>query len=184
MPIHDNPIDRLPAGNPEQNLWNVIVETPRGCRNKYDWDHEKALFVLKGPLFAGASFPYDFGFLPQTLAEDGDPLDVLLLMDEGGYPGCMVESRLVGVLTAEQTENGETQRNDRLIAVSTTTHAFSNVQSLDDLSKLVLKGMSHFFESYNAYKGKPFRILERGTVERAVELAREAMKKWEAERPY
>ena len=79
---------------------HVIVETPRGHRNKYHYDADLDAFRLKKVLAAGFAFPYDFGFIPGTKASDGDPLDVLLLMDEPAYPGCIVEARLVGVLEA------------------------------------------------------------------------------------
>src|SRR3982750_1608163 len=101
-----------------ENL-NVVIETPKGSRNKYNFDGSLGLFKLGGVLPAGHSFPYDFGFIPQTTGGDGDPLDVLVLMDEPAFPGCLIRSRLIGVIEAEQTEhNGETTRNDRLIAVA------------------------------------------------------------------
>src|ERR671916_2281366 len=94
----------------------VIVDTPKGSRNKFAWDEERELFELGGVLPAGAVFPYDFGFIPNTRGEDGDALDVLVLMDEPAFTGCLVVSRLLGVIEAEQTEtDGRVERNDRLI---------------------------------------------------------------------
>src|SRR5919202_6145584 len=93
---------------------NVIIETPKGSRNKYDYDEELRLFKLGGVLPSGAVFPFDFGFVPATLGGDGDPLDVLVLMDEPAFTGCLVVTRLIGVIDAEQTErDGETKPNDR-----------------------------------------------------------------------
>src|SRR5919199_1807176 len=100
---------------------NVIIETPKGSRNKFDYDEELGLFKLGGVLPAGASFPFDFGFLPATRGGDGDPLDVLVLMDEPAFAGCLVTVRLLGVIEAEQTEGDATTRNDRLIAVAATS---------------------------------------------------------------
>jgi inorganic pyrophosphatase len=102
---------------------NAIIETPRGCRNKFHFDAERGQFLLKSVLPAGAAFPYDFGYIPDTLAADGDPLDALVLMDEAAFPGCIVPSRLVSVIEAEQTErNGKKSRNDRLIVVAVDAH--------------------------------------------------------------
>lgn len=83
---------------------NVIIETPKGSANKYDYDPNLRLFKLKKMLPLGNSFPYNFGFLPNTIAEDGDPLDVLVLMDEPAWPGCLVPCRPLGILLAEQKE--------------------------------------------------------------------------------
>ena len=94
----------------------VVIETPKGSPNKLTFEPRYGTFVLKGVLPAGAVFPFDFGFVPSTRADDGDPLDVLVLMDAPVYPGCIVPARLIGVIEAEQTEAGETERNDRLLA--------------------------------------------------------------------
>ena len=84
----------------------VVIETPKGSPNKLTFEPRYGTFVLKGVLPAGAVFPFDFGFVPSTRADDGDPLDVLVLMDAPVYPGCIVPSRLIGVIEAEQTEEG------------------------------------------------------------------------------
>ncbi len=92
-------LGELPARPREnQEFIHVIVETPRGSRNKLKYDEELGVFRLKKVLPTGMAFPHDFGFVPSTKAEDGDPVDVLVLMDESAYPGCVVESRLFGVI--------------------------------------------------------------------------------------
>src|ERR687894_2250957 len=114
----ENNLESLKTFNDEGDL-NVVIETPKGSRNKYNYDGKTGLFKLGGVLPAGASFPFDFGFVPSTVGGDGDPLDVLVLMDEPPFAGCLVRTRLVGVIEAEQTErDGETTRNDRLIGVA------------------------------------------------------------------
>src|SRR3954463_14122202 len=103
-----NSIAKLPPYADERSgLLNVVVETPKGSRNKYSFDEESGLFVLKGVLPSGAYFPYDFGFIPSTKGGDGDPLDVLVLMDEPAFPGCLLSARLIGVIEARQTEKGK-----------------------------------------------------------------------------
>jgi len=136
---------------------DIVIETPKGCRNKYAYDDELKAFRLKKILPAGAMFPFDFGFIPDTKGEDGDPLDVLVIMDEPMYPGCVVECRIVGALKAKQTEkNKKTEENDRLIAVSVVSSRYSDVNELKDLNKNLLNEIEHFFISYNEQEGKKF----------------------------
>ena len=128
------PFVRLTSLYEDSDEINVIIETPKGKRNKYDFDPDLGLFKLGGVLALGHSFPFDFGFIPNTLGGDGDPLDVLVLMDEPAFTGCLIKSRLIGVIEAEQTErDGKTERNDRLIAIASDSHTHSDVKSLDDL---------------------------------------------------
>src|SRR3954465_7884573 len=106
------------AYSKDKSYVNVIIETPYKSRNKFDYDKETGLFRLRKVIPTGMEFPCDMGFIPGTKGEDGDPLDALLLMDELTYPGCLVECRLLGVITAEQSEPGKpTKRNDRFMAV-------------------------------------------------------------------
>jgi inorganic pyrophosphatase len=154
----------------QEVIYQAIVDTPQGSRNKYEYDDEQKLFKLSGVLTAGAVFPFDFGFLPQTLGEDGDPLDVLILMDEPAFIGCLIEVRIIGVLEAEQTEEKETFRNDRLLGVAIESHSFKNVIELSELDKNLIKQIEHFFISYNKAKGKEFKVLRRSGGRRARKL--------------
>jgi inorganic pyrophosphatase len=136
---------------------DIVIETPKGCRNKYAYDEEVKAFRLKKILPVGAVFPFDFGFIPDTKGEDGDPLDVLVIMDEPAYPGCVVECRIIGALKARQTErDGKVEENDRLIAVSIVSTSYSEVRSLKDINKNILDEIEHFFISYNEQAGKKF----------------------------
>ncbi|MDQ3290654.1 MAG: inorganic diphosphatase, partial [Bacteroidota bacterium] len=119
--------DKIPYFDEENNYYNVIIETPKGSRNKLAYDEKFGLFKLKNVLPVGASFPYDFGFIPRTIGEDGDPIDVLVLMDEPVAPGTLVPARLIGVIAAEQTEEGNTVRNDRLLAVSAVSRTHQHI---------------------------------------------------------
>src|SRR5215207_6202971 len=147
----------LEAFHDDEEL-NVVIETPKGSRNKYNYDEKLGLFRLGGVLTSGASFPYDFGFVPSTIGGDGDPLDVLVLLDEPVPTGCLVLSRLIGVLEAEQTEQGTTRRNDRLIAVAAKSPVHDHVHRLDDLPVQMVDEIEHFFASYNHFKDKRFRV--------------------------
>lgn len=158
---------------------HVIIETPKGSRNKFDYDEEHHLFKLGGVLPAGAVFPFDFGFIPSTLGGDGDPLDVLLLMDEPAFPGCLVPARLVAVIEAEQTErDGETTRNDRLIAVAIASHTHQKIRSLAHISSILLDEIEHFFTSYNQIKGKTFKPLGRFGPIKAARLIEEGARRF------
>ncbi|HVE59583.1 MAG TPA: inorganic diphosphatase [Pyrinomonadaceae bacterium] len=168
--------EKLSPFDEEKGELNVIIETPKDCRNKYAFDEKLGVFVLKGVLAAGHSFPYDFGFIPQTLGGDGDPLDVLVLMDEAAFAGCLVPSRLIGVIEAEQTErDGRKERNDRLIAVAADSHTHSDVKSINDLNETLVDQIEHFFVSYNQIKGKEFKPLGRFGARKAKELVMEAI---------
>jgi inorganic pyrophosphatase len=164
------PLNELPAVDPDSGRLNVVVDTPQGSRNKYKFDERRGLWRLSKVLPQGMSFPYDFGFLPSTRGEDGDPLDVLLLMDEPAFPGCVVPARLIGVLEAEQTEGGKTVRNDRLVAVVETPYNPAEYRSLEDVSRQRLDEIEHFFVSYNQVEGRQFKPLGRRGADRAREL--------------
>jgi inorganic pyrophosphatase len=152
-----HPVTRLPPFGEDDATINVVVETSRGSRNKITFDPERGLYELGGVLPVGASFPYDFGFVPSTLGDDGDPLDVLLLMDEPVFAGCLVSARLIGVITAEQQErDGAVDRNDRLLAVAEKSRVHADVRGLTDLGDALLEEIEHFFVSYNEIKGKRF----------------------------
>jgi inorganic pyrophosphatase len=164
-------------------LLHVIIETPQGSRNKFDYDEDLGLFKLGGVLPAGAVFPFDFGFVPSTTGGDGDPLDVLVLMDEAAFAGCLVEARLIGVVEAEQTEeDGVTTRNDRLVAVAANARNHKEVRTLDQLSENLLDEIEHFFVSYNEMKGKRFEPLGRFGPERARQVIEEGARLFRAGR--
>jgi inorganic pyrophosphatase len=168
------PVNDLPAVDADTGRLNVVVDTPKGSRNKYKFDERHGQWRLSKVLPQGMSFPYDFGFLPSTRGDDGDPLDVLLLMDEPAFPGCVVPARLIGVLEAEQTENGKVIHNDRLIAVVETPYNPAELHSLEEVSRQRLDEIEHFFVSYNQAEGRQFRPLARRGADRARELLEDA----------
>jgi inorganic pyrophosphatase len=153
----------------------AVIETPRGSRNKFSYNREEQVFVLRKVLPAGLTFPFDFGFIPETLAEDGDPIDVLLLMDEPAFPGCAIRARLVGVLEAEEkNEQGKKQRNDRLIGVAIDSHNYAENKSLNDLGDRLVDDIEQFFATYQKLLGRDFKIIGRGDARRAMQLVEAA----------
>lgn len=137
----------------------VVIETPRGSRNKFAFDPKLGVFKLKKVLPEGMVFPYEFGFVPSTKADDGDPTDVLVLMDEPAYPGCLIECRIVGVMEGKQTQDGETFRNDRYIAVSVESHKTSDIKDISDLNKNFINELESFFEQYHKLYGSKYKCI-------------------------
>ena len=156
------------------NIVQVIVETPAGSRNKFDFDAEQGIFAHKMALPAGMAFPYDFGFLPQTLAPDGDPLDVLLLMDDPVFSGCAVKGRLIGVIKGQQLNGKKKTRNDRLVVVAAETHRYANVKKLRDLPDRWIEEVEEFFVNYHNLQGKKYQLLGTSGATDASRLFRKA----------
>lgn len=137
----------------------AIIETPPGCRIKFDYDPESGLFALHDVLPAGMAFPMAFGFIPNTLGEDGDPLDIVVLADEDLPTGCLATVKLLGVIEACQTErDGQENRNDRVIGRILKTRMYADVHDLECLGHAMVDELTRFFETYNALKGKHFQV--------------------------
>jgi inorganic pyrophosphatase len=157
----------------------VVVETPKGCRNKFAYDPEANLFMLRGLLPEGMMFPFDFGFVPSTLGEDGDPLDIMLLMDAPAHVGCLIDVRLIGIITAEQTEDGKTEANDRLLGVAIHSYDHQDLNNIADVNKSLLAQVEEFFVSYNKQRGKKFRITGQGGPKKAVKFLKTGMRAYQ-----
>jgi len=153
----------------------AIVETPSGHRSKFNYCAESGLFELHGVLPAGMAFPMAFGFVPNTLGEDGDPIDIILLADEPLPVGCLASATLLGVVEAEQTErDGRSFRNDRLIGRTEQSRLYADVHDLDCLGPALVAELTRFFETYNQLKGKKFEVKAVSDPERACALIEEA----------
>ncbi len=144
--------------NKKDKTCRVVIETPKGRRNKFNYDPHLEAFTLGGLLPEGLSFPFDFGFVPSTVAADGDPIDVMVLMDEPAHVGCVLTIRLVGVIEAQQTQDGSTKENDRLIGVAVHSYSHENIQTIGEINKSLLDQVEEFFISYNKSRGKKFKV--------------------------
>jgi inorganic pyrophosphatase len=162
--------DQIDPFNTHKKSLRVVIETPKGSRNKFKYDPQLGTYTLSSVLGEGMMFPYDFGFVPQTRAQDGDPLDVLVLMDEPAFTGCVVESRIVGVIEGKQTERGKTTRNDRVLAVAVHSHNHADIQEPSDLNSNMVKELEKFFVAYNKARGKNFKILGCKDADTAMKL--------------
>lgn len=152
----------------------VVIETPRGSRHKYAWSDELHAFELRQTLPSGMTWPYDYGFVPQTLGGDGDAVDVLVLMDEAAFPGCVLSVRVIGAFELEK--NGE--RNDRyvtcLLPSKEASLSTDGYDTLSDLPDQLLSEMENFLTLYSAQKGNEIRILGRVESKQARERVRDA----------
>jgi inorganic pyrophosphatase len=125
---------------------DVVIEIPRGSRNKYEMDHETGQVWLDRMLFTATVYPADYGFVDATLGEDGDPLDALVLLEEPTFPGCHIRSRAVGVFLMTD----EKGRDAKVLCVPSTDPRWAHVQDLGDLPPFQLAEISHFFEVYKS----------------------------------
>jgi inorganic pyrophosphatase len=165
-----------PTHKSDEKLVTVVIETPKGSRNKYAFDRAARVFELKKMLPAGMNFLYDFGFLPSTLADDGDPTDVLVLMDEPAFPGCVLKCRVIGIIQGQQSDKKKTERNDRVIAIEQDNHSYASIKHVDDMGKEFRRELEDFFVNYHKLVGKTYKILGLKGPRAALRCIREGMK--------
>jgi inorganic pyrophosphatase len=154
-----DPSNLKPLDSDDKKMLRVVIETPKGSRNKFAFDPKQHIFELKKVLPAGMTFPYDFGFVPSTEADDGDPIDVLVLMDEPAFPGCVLTCRPIGVIEGEQGDKKDKGRNDRIIAVEQDAHSWADIKTIEDLGKQFSRELEEFFVNYHKLTGKVYRVL-------------------------
>jgi inorganic pyrophosphatase len=140
----------LPIGELSPEQINVVVEIPQGSRNKYEYDKNLNIFRLDRALHSPIYYPGDYGFVPQTLAEDDDPLDVLILVVQPTFPGCLVVARPIGLL--KMTDEGKP--DDKILAVPVGEPAYNGVHTQMQIPPHTLRMISHFFETYKLLEGK------------------------------
>jgi inorganic pyrophosphatase len=141
-----------PAVTDAMGVVEVIVEIPRGSRNKYEVDHGSGAVWLDRRLFSATVYPADYGFIPHTLAEDGDPLDVLVVLDDPTFPGCHLHARPLGVMWMQDDKGPDA----KVIAVHPADPRFEGAASLDDLPPHLLAEIEHFFEVYKQLEPDKF----------------------------
>src|ERR1700733_6455304 len=171
-----NPSRLKPYDADDKHMLRVVIETPKGSRNKFAFNAEEHIFELKKVLPAGMTFPYDFGFVPSTEADDGDPVDVLVLMDEPAFPGCVLTCRPIGVIEGEQGDKKDRERNDRIVAVEQDAHSWADIKTIDDLGKQFERELEEFFVNYHKLSGKEYRVLGLKGPDQARKLVKSAMR--------
>ena len=159
----------------ENVIVDAIIEIPKGSSNKYEYDHEKHIMRLDRCLYSPMFYPADYGFVPETLSTDGDPLDILVIMNNPTFPGCLIESRVIGMFLMED-EHG---KDEKLIAVPVNDPRYSEVYSLGDLSSHTELEFEHFFKEYKRLEGKEVHIggwYNVGDAKKVLNISREAYK--------
>jgi len=156
----------LSPGTDIPSVVNMVVEIPKGRRNKFELDKETGLIKLDRYLYSSSVYPGDYGFIPQTLAEDGDPLDILVMVNEPTFSGCLIEARVVGLF--KMRDKGH---NDfKLLAVPHKDPLFEDIRGLEDVPHHFLREVEHFFSTYKQLEGVTIEPLgwaaaEEGAVE-------------------
>ncbi|MBO9204353.1 MULTISPECIES: inorganic diphosphatase [Niastella] len=151
----------------------VVIESPRATQAKYKYDPKQKIFILKRLLPLGMVFPYDFGFIPGTLGEDGDPLDALVLSEFASFTGAHLTCRIIGALKAVQGKEGKKAiRNDRYFCVPAGSITYSTIDTIDQLGKEHHKQIEEFFINYNKVDGKVFSCLGTVDAEKAFKMIR------------
>ena len=138
---------------------HVVIETPRGSRAKFAWDPKLETFALSKSLLTGLSYPHDWGFVPSTKADDGDPLDIMVIHDATTFPGLVVTCRVIGILQIEQESKKKTERNDRLFAVPRRSHAERSLKDVADLTKPIREELEKFFLATDELEDKKLNII-------------------------
>jgi inorganic pyrophosphatase len=137
----------------------VVIETPRGSRAKFAWDPKLETFALSKSLLTGLSYPYDWGFVPSTKADDGDPLDIMVIHDAATFPGLVITCRLIGILQIGQKSKKKTERNDRLFAVPRRSHSEQALKDVSDLTKPIREELEKFFIATDELEDKKLDII-------------------------
>src|ERR1700744_1787948 len=157
---------------------DVVIETPKGSAQKYDYVPNTPFFKMKKILPSGMVFPYDFGFIPKTRGEDGDPLDVIVISEFNSFPGVIIKCRIIGGIKAEQSKEKSSDkmiRNDRFLAVPKCSNIFQNVEKMEDLPGQITDQLEEFFVDYNKLEGKKFKALDKIGPKEARKLIEEQL---------
>lgn len=161
----------IPA-QPEPGVINVLIEIPGGSKNKYEFDKDMNAFALDRVLFASVKYPYDYGFVPNTLADDGDPLDGMVMMDEPTFPGCVIAARPIGMLL--MIDGGD--RDEKILCVPAEDPRYNEVKSLSDIAPHRLEEIAEFFRTYKNLEKKVTEIQGWNDVDAVTPLVEECIK--------
>ena len=164
-------LSRIPA-QPEPGIINVLVEITGGSKNKYEFDKDMNAFILDRVLFSSVKYPFDYGFVPNTLADDGDPLDGMVMMDEPTFPGCVIAARPVCML--EMIDGGD--RDEKILCVPAEDPRYDHVKSLKDIAPHRLEEIAEFFRSYKNLEKKETKILGWKDIDQVAPLVEQCIK--------
>ena len=166
--------DMSPGKQPPESV-TAVIEIPRGSRNKYELDKKTGLMKLDRVLYSAVHYPGDYGLIPRTLHEDGDPLDILVRINEPTFPGCQIECRPIGVL--RMLDKGEP--DDKILAVPTDDPFHEEYFDVADIPQHYLKEVEHFFHIYKDLEGKRVQILGWEKSDVAMRMIEQSMERYE-----
>lgn len=164
----------IPPGTGEPSVANVIVEIPKGRRTKFEVDKQTGLIKMDRYLYSSAVYPGDYGFIPQTLAEDHDPLDILVMVNEPTFSGCLIEARIVGIFKMRD----KNQNDFKILAVPNKDPLFDAMRKLDDVPKHFLREVEHFFSTYKHLEGVTIEPLGWASVEEGIIEVRSSIERF------
>jgi inorganic pyrophosphatase len=156
------------------NCTEVIIETPKGSAQKYVWSKKRRLLKLTKILPTGMVFPFDFGFIPDTKGQDGDPLDIIVISEFASFPGCIVSCRIIGCMVAVQSESRDSSkliRNDRFIGIPIQSIIYKDINDISNLPPEMFQELEQFFVHYNEMAGKKFIVQKKIPADKALKLA-------------
>lgn len=165
----------IPSGPSAPEVVYTVVEIPKGSRNKYEYDKDIEAFALDRVLYSPFHYPAEYGIIPQSLWEDGDPMDILVLMDESTFPGCVIETRPIGIM--RMIDAGES--DDKILGVPVNDPRCDDIKDIDDVPPSLLNEISHFFEDYKKLEGKKTEVLGWDNASKALEAIKHSMKLYE-----
>lgn len=159
-------LHEIPIGPEAPHVFNAVIEIPKGSTNKYEYDSELGILRLDRVLYSPLYYPFDYGFIPQTHYMDGDPIDVLVMISHPTFPGCVVESRAIGVLEMRDEKGSD----EKLLCVSVKDPRFAARKSLNDIQPHTKSEIIHFFEVYKALEEKSVDVVGWRDVGLALEI--------------
>ena len=154
--------------------FDVLIEIPKGSRNKYEYDFELKKMRFDRMLFSSMMYPTDYGFIPETLAEDGDPLDVLVLVTEPTFPGCVMEVKPIGIFYMADEKGGD----EKVICVPVSDPIARELTSLDHVNPHLIKEIEHFFKVYKDLENKKVEVKGWGKYDEAVKVYNQCVERY------
>src|ERR1700749_490567 len=151
-------LNKLPSFSEDGDV-HVVIETPRGSRAKFAYDPKLETFALTKSLLTGLTYPHDWGFVPSTKADDGDPLDVMVIHDAATFPGIVLTCRIIGILQIEQKSKSKSERNDRLFAVPRRSHSERALEEVRALTRPIQEELEKFFIATDELEAKNLKII-------------------------
>ncbi len=149
----------------------AVIEIPKGSRNKYEYDKDMEAFALDRVLYSPFHYPAEYGIIPKTLYDDGDPMDVMVLMDQPTFPGCVIETRPIGVMRMIDGDD----KDDKILGVPVNDPRYKDINDIDDIPSHLLDEIAHFFKEYKTLEGKVTKVLGWEHAEEAFEAVKHSI---------